>query len=211
MAYSLLGNDFIPPDVRGKVTGRAKYAEDFRAEGMLFCRLLGSPMPHARVVSIDTSEALAMEGVVAVLTADDVPSTPAPATPILTNEPHFVGEPILAVAAVDEVTAQDAIDLISIEFEPLPFTVDPLESLYPGGMKLSPALRHVGLYAYRVHALMQIAATPPCELERLERLEQLRALWLGMKIIVAEACEVPPRGVDTEADLDAVRQRLVNA
>ncbi len=133
MTYSLLGNDFIPPDVRGKVTGRAKYAEDFRAEGMLFCRLLGSPMPHARVVSIDTSEALAMEGVVAVLTADDVPSTPAPATPILTNEPHFVGEPILAVAAVDEVTAQDAIDRISIEFEPLPFTVDPLESLYPGG------------------------------------------------------------------------------
>ncbi|MEE8544157.1 MAG: xanthine dehydrogenase family protein molybdopterin-binding subunit [Gammaproteobacteria bacterium] len=133
MAYSLLGNDFIPPDLRGKVTGRAKYAEDFRAEGMLFCRLLGSPLPHARVVSIDTSEALAMEGVVAVLTADDVPSTPAPATPILTNEPHFVGEPILAVAAVDEVTAQDAIDRISIEFEPLPFTVDPLESLYPGG------------------------------------------------------------------------------
>ncbi len=133
MAYSLLGDNFIPPDLRGKVTGRAKYAEDFRAEGMLFCRLLGSPLPHARVVSIGTSEALAMEGVVAVLTADDVPSTPAPATPILTNEPHFVGEPILAVAAVDEVTAQDAIDLISIEFEPLPFTVDPLESLYPGG------------------------------------------------------------------------------
>jgi CO/xanthine dehydrogenase Mo-binding subunit len=133
MAYALLGNDFIPPDLRGKVTGRAKYAEDFRAEGMLFCRLLGSPMPHARVVSIDTSEALAMAGVVAVLTADDVPSTPAPATPILTNEPHFVGEPILAVAAVDEVTAQDAIDRISIEFESLPFTVDPLESLYPGG------------------------------------------------------------------------------
>ncbi len=74
-----------------------------------------------------------------------------------------------------------------------------------------PALRHIGLYAYRVHALMKIAATPPCELERLERLEQLRALWLGMKIIVAEACEVPPRGVDTEADLDAVRQQLVNA
>lgn len=74
-----------------------------------------------------------------------------------------------------------------------------------------PALRHVGLYAYRVHALMKIAASPPCELERLERLEQLRALWLGMKIIVAEACEVPPRGVDTEADLDAVRRQLVNA
>jgi len=74
-----------------------------------------------------------------------------------------------------------------------------------------PALRHIGLYAYRVGALKQIAATSPCELERLERLEQLRALWLGMKIIVAEAREVPPRGVDTEADLDAVRGQLMDA
>ena len=74
-----------------------------------------------------------------------------------------------------------------------------------------PALRHIGLYAYRVGALKQIAATPPCELERLERLEQLRALWIGLKIIVAEACEVPPRGVDTEADLRAVREQLVVA
>lgn len=133
MAYTLLGNDFVPPDLRGKVTGQAKFAEDFRAEGMLFCRLLVSPLPHARVVSIDASDALAMEGVFAVLTADDVPSTPAPATPILTNEPLFVGEPIVAVAAVDETTAQDAIDRLAVGFEPLPFTVDPLESLYPGG------------------------------------------------------------------------------
>jgi 3-deoxy-manno-octulosonate cytidylyltransferase (CMP-KDO synthetase) len=73
-----------------------------------------------------------------------------------------------------------------------------------------PALRHIGLYAYRVDALKQIAATSPCELEQVERLEQLRALWLGMKIVVAEACEVPPRGVDTEADLDAVRELLVS-
>ncbi len=80
MAFSLLGNDFVPPDLRGKVNGQAKYAEDFRAEGMLFCRLLTSPVPHARVANIDTSEALAMEGVYAVLTADDVPATLAPAT-----------------------------------------------------------------------------------------------------------------------------------
>ena len=54
MAYQLLGKDFTPPDVRGKVTGRAKYAEDFRAEGMLFAKLLTSPMPHARVRNIET-------------------------------------------------------------------------------------------------------------------------------------------------------------
>jgi len=133
MAYTLLGKNFVPPDLRGKVTGQARYAEDFRAEGMLFCRLLTSPLPHARVVSIDVSEALAMDGVVAVLTPDEVPSFEAPAAPILTNEPLYIGDPIVAVAAVDETTAQNAIERIVLELEPLPFTVDPLQSLYPGG------------------------------------------------------------------------------
>src|SRR5262249_57208365 len=58
---------------------------------------------------------------------------PPPQTPILTDEPHFVGEPILAVAAETEQLAQDAIDLIKIEYEQLPFVVDPLDSLHPGG------------------------------------------------------------------------------
>ena len=133
MAYNLIGKDFVPPDVVAKVTGRAKYAEDFRAEGMLFCKLLTSPMPHARVRNIDASEALAMDGVVDILTADDVPSFPPPENPILTMEPLFVGEPILAVAAVDETTAADAIEKIKVDLEPLPFTLDPLDSLYPGG------------------------------------------------------------------------------
>jgi len=133
MANLLIGKDFTPPDVRGKVTGRAKYAEDYRAEGMLFCRLLTSPMPHGRVRSIDTAAALAMDGVVAILTADEVPAFDAPRDPILTNEPHYVGEPILAVAAVDETTAENAIAAIVVDLEPLPFTVDPLESLRPDG------------------------------------------------------------------------------
>ena len=96
MAYELLGKNFTPPDVQAKVTGKAKYAEDFRVDGMVFCKLLTSPMPHARVTSIDASAALAMPGVHGVLTADDVPSFPAPQETILTNEPLFVGHPILA-------------------------------------------------------------------------------------------------------------------
>ena len=133
MAYQLIGKDFTPPDVAAKVTGKAKYAEDFRAEGMVFCRLLLSTMPHARVRNIDVSEAMKMQGVLGILTADDVPEQRAPNNPILTNNPHYVGDPILAVAALDEQTAQDAIDKIAIDYEPLPFTLDPLESLYPGG------------------------------------------------------------------------------
>ena len=132
MAFTLLGQDFTPPDLQAKVTGKAKYAEDFRADGMLFCRLLTSTMPHARV-RIDASEALAMDGVVAVLTADDVPAATAPAEPILTNEPLFVGDRILAVAARTEELAQEAIDRIKVEYEALPYVIDPLASLFPAG------------------------------------------------------------------------------
>ena len=129
----LIGRDFAPPDLRGKVTGAAKYSEDFRRDGMLFCRLLASPMPHARVLSVDATEALSMPGVVDILLPDDVPEQPGASTNILTYEPHFVGEPILAIAAVDETTAQNAIEAIKLELEPLEFCTDPLESLRAGG------------------------------------------------------------------------------
>jgi xanthine dehydrogenase molybdenum-binding subunit len=133
MAYDLLGKNFTPPDVHAKVTGKAKYAEDFRAEGMVFLKLLVSPMPHARVTSIDASAALAMPGVHGVLTADEVQNAPDPAETILTNEPLFVGHPILAVAADTEELASDALEQIKVTYEELPFTVDPLQSLFPGG------------------------------------------------------------------------------
>jgi CO/xanthine dehydrogenase Mo-binding subunit len=90
-------------------------------------------MPHARVRGIDTSAAMAMEGVKAILTADDLPVLPNNAERGLTNEPLYVGEPILAVAAVDELTAAEAIERIVVDLEPLPFVTDPLDSLRPGG------------------------------------------------------------------------------
>ena len=133
MANMHLGRDFTPPDIHAKVTGRAKYAEDFRAEGMVFCRLLLSTAPHARVTKIDASEALKMEGVLGILLPEDVPETKGPGEPILTKEPMFVGDRILAVAATSEALAQEAIDKIKVEMEPLPFVIDPLDSLFPGG------------------------------------------------------------------------------
>jgi CO/xanthine dehydrogenase Mo-binding subunit len=144
MANRLVGQNYSTPDLHAKVTGRAKYAEDFRAEGMLFAKLLLSPRPHARVTSIDTSAAMAMPGVKAILTQDDLPGVveganlgegiiaSAVSERGLTNEPLYVGEPILAVAAVDELTASDAIEAIRVEYESLPFATDPLESLRPG-------------------------------------------------------------------------------
>ena len=128
----LIGRDYTTPDLIAKVTGRAKYAEDYRAEGMLFCKLLLSPMPHARVRGIDSRAALAMPGVKAILTADDLPSSANGGERALTNEPLYFGEPILAVAAIDELTAAEAIERIELDLEPLPFVIDPVESLRPG-------------------------------------------------------------------------------
>ena len=142
--YKFIGKNYQTPDLVAKVTGRAKYAEDFRAEGMLFCKLLLSPEPHARVRHIDARAALAMRGVAAVLTADELPIVrpdPDPTgaeesedgSPCLTNEPVFEGEPILAVAAEDEAVAAEAIEQIHVELERLPFVIDPIDSLRPGG------------------------------------------------------------------------------
>ncbi|MDH4049391.1 MAG: xanthine dehydrogenase family protein molybdopterin-binding subunit [Gammaproteobacteria bacterium] len=131
--YKHIGKDFVPPDITGKVTGKARYAEDFRADGMVFARLYTSPMAHGRVTNIDTSALDGMEGIVGILTADDVPAVEAPNAAILTNTPVYIGDPILAVAAEDEKTAEDALARIRVHIEPMPFTVDPLDSLIEGG------------------------------------------------------------------------------
>jgi xanthine dehydrogenase molybdenum-binding subunit len=142
---TLVGHNYTTPDIVAKVTGKAKYAEDYRVEGMLFAKLLVSPMPHARVARLNTRAAEAIPGVKAILTVDDLPPVVEGANlgegiiastlseRGLTNEPLYVGEPVLAVAAVDEATAAAAIEAIEIEFEPLPFVVDPIESLRPAG------------------------------------------------------------------------------
>jgi CO/xanthine dehydrogenase Mo-binding subunit len=142
----LVGQNYVTPDLLAKVTGRSKYSEDFRAEGMLFTKLLLSPFPHARVRSVDTGAAEAMPGVRAILRASELPAPADLVTDLgetiranpkgeraLTDEPVYAGEPILAVAAVDEETAAAAIEAITVDFEPLPFVVDPLVSLRPGG------------------------------------------------------------------------------
>ena len=114
---------------------------------MLFAKLLLSPMPHARIRRFDTSAAMAMPGVVAIITGEDVPKPQQPqqlgeapaqrANTIpevaIATEPMYQGEPIAAIAAIDELTATEAIEKIQVEYEPLPFVVDPIVTLRPGG------------------------------------------------------------------------------
>ena len=133
MAYRLVGKNVTAPDLHAKVTGKAKYAEDFRADGMVFCKILESPMPHAKVKSIDTGKAKKMPGVVGILLPSDVKQPKDAGHAILTANPVFVGQPILAIAAQTEQQAADAIAAVELDLQPLPFCVDPLESLKPGG------------------------------------------------------------------------------
>src|SRR5687767_1309143 len=118
-------------DATAKVTGETKFADDLALPRMLWCKLLRSREPHARIVRVDTSRAERHPGVVAVLTGRDLP-IPFGILPISQDEHalcpdhvRFVGDPVAAVAAIDEDTAADACDLIEIEYEKLP----PIESI----------------------------------------------------------------------------------
>ncbi|MGC4085341.1 MAG: xanthine dehydrogenase family protein molybdopterin-binding subunit [Vicinamibacterales bacterium] len=145
-----------------RVTGKATYAGDVKLPGMLHARILRSPHPHARITRIDTTKAAALPGVKAVLTHENCQQTWSsgaapggniyggqPGTRRLFNNPvRFWGEAIAAVAAVDPYTADDALQLIEVEYERLPFVLDPEDALksdapeiYPGG-NLAPNARN---------------------------------------------------------------------
>ncbi|MGE5505537.1 MAG: 4-hydroxybenzoyl-CoA reductase subunit alpha [Actinomycetota bacterium] len=121
-----------------KVTGKARYTADLPAQGALVGRILRSPHPHARIVSVDTSAAEALDGVVAVCTGADSP-VPYGVLPIAENEyplarerVRYRGEPVAAVAAVDEATANTALDLIKVEYEKLPAVYTAAKAMAPG-------------------------------------------------------------------------------
>ena len=122
-----------------KSTGRAVYTDDVQLPGMLHGKILRSPHPHARIVSIDASEALALEGVHGVVTGRDMPTTYGiiPWTPdeypLALDRVRYVGDGVAAVAAVDEDTAQRALALIRVEYEELPAFLDPFASLSADG------------------------------------------------------------------------------
>src|SRR6056300_10410 len=117
MSYKIIGKDLTPPDIESKVTGKARYAEDFRADGMVFVKVLASPMPHAKVKNIDLSKARQVPGFVGVLTADELKQPKDAGHAILTNDPACVGQPILAIAAESEQAAAEAIEAVEIELE----------------------------------------------------------------------------------------------
>lgn len=137
----LVGKRVPVVDAVAKVTGLAKYANDITLPGQLYAKTLRSPFPHANIVRIDTSKARALPGVEAVLTADDMPPTtflrPLDYGPVLNKDRvRLVGDAVAVVAAVDEDTAKMALELIEVEYDPLPFVLDEEEAASPGAPQL---------------------------------------------------------------------------
>ncbi|MDQ1522451.1 MAG: hypothetical protein QOE47_375 [Pyrinomonadaceae bacterium] len=121
----VVGKPFRKVDARAKCTGQTKFADDIVLPRMLFAKLLRAHEPHARIVKIDTSKARALPGVHAVITGEDLPTTYGilPVSQdehaLCTDRVRFIGDPVAAVAAVDEDTAFDAMNLIEVEYEKL--------------------------------------------------------------------------------------------
>jgi CO/xanthine dehydrogenase Mo-binding subunit len=141
--YRILGKPSPRVDAVNKVTGVAQYAGDVEVEDCLFGKVLLSSVPHARIASINTQAALEVAGVFAVLTGADLPSgrygrNLKDIPPLAQDRVRFAGERLAAVAAIDEDTAQLALDLIEVEYEELPAVFDPIEALDPGAPLLHP-------------------------------------------------------------------------
>lgn len=140
--FSIVGKDIPRSDAAAKARGAAIYTDDMKLPGMLHGRILRSPLPHALIKHIDTSRAAALPGVKCVITADDTPKIKYgnwrlfPETqdeyPLATDKVRFIGDEVVAVAAIDKDIAEEALGLIDVEYEELPGIFD-VESAMKSG------------------------------------------------------------------------------
>jgi len=141
MAYKFVGKPIPRLEGAEKVSGKLRYAADVKIPGALWARILRSPLPHARIGKIDTSQAAQLPGVHAVITGADIPPVMVGLRmkdmPLLARERvRFVGEPIAAVAADSVEIANEALNLIDVQYEELPYVTDPLKAIEPGAVVL---------------------------------------------------------------------------
>jgi 4-hydroxybenzoyl-CoA reductase alpha subunit len=137
--FSVIGERLPRVDAREKVTGEAKYAADYSLPDMLWCKLVRSPYPHARILNIDTSRAERLPGVKAVVTGKDFGGwswgwmrATRDEHPLAVDKVRYMAEAVAGVAAVDEDVAEEACELIEVDYEELPGVFDPEEAMRDG-------------------------------------------------------------------------------
>ncbi|MBM3942396.1 MAG: xanthine dehydrogenase family protein molybdopterin-binding subunit [SAR202 cluster bacterium] len=145
MTTSTIGQNVVRTDLQAKLTGQAKYAADLKLPGMLHAAVLRSPHPHANIRSLDASRARQLSGVYAIVTPFDAPpGKVGPDLAVLDTRVRFVGDEVAAVAAVDAETARLACSLLQVDYEVLPFVLDPDEAMKPGAVALHSGGNLVG-------------------------------------------------------------------
>src|SRR6185503_9700855 len=133
--FSIIGKRVALVDSAGKTTGQGKYTDDLSAPGMLYGKILHSPYPHALIKKVDSSRAEALEGVVCVVTGPDAPNKYGilpvghDETALAVEKVRYVGDNVACVVATSEAIAEKALELIEVDFEPLPAWFDPEESM----------------------------------------------------------------------------------
>ena len=137
----IIGQRVPSVDAPEKLTGNTKYVGYLKLPRMLYCKIKRSTLPHANLLSIDTSKAEKLGGVEAIVTAKDTPNIRVgwfvkDETIFAHRKVRYIGEPVAAVAACDEATAEEAIRLIDVEYEELPALFDPLEAMKDGAPKI---------------------------------------------------------------------------
>jgi 4-hydroxybenzoyl-CoA reductase alpha subunit len=141
--FSVIGERLPRVDAKEKVTGEAKYAADYALPDMLWCKLVRSPYPHARILSIDTSRAESLAGVKAVVTGKDFGGwtwgwmrATRDESPLAVDKVRYMAEAVAGVAAIDEDVAEEACELIEVDYEELPGVFDPEEAMKDGAPKV---------------------------------------------------------------------------
>src|SRR3990172_7857622 len=157
MKGKVIGKGLPKIDSVSKVTGEAQYTVDLKIPGMLHGKILRSPVPHAKIKSIDISKAVKLEGVAAVITAKDVPQTKfsfmqflADKTMLCLDKVRYVGDEVAAVAAVEEETEIRALELIKVEYEALPAIFHAEEAMKPGAPLLHGKEKNIGWRVQRL-------------------------------------------------------------
>jgi CO/xanthine dehydrogenase Mo-binding subunit len=137
--YSVIGKPMARVDAKAKVTGEAKYAADIEMVDMLWGAIKRSPYPHARILNIDTSKAEKLPGVKAVTTGKDFGGfkwgwsrETRDEEPLAVRKVRYLYEGVAAVAAIDEDIAEEACELIEVDYEPLEGVFDPFEAMKEG-------------------------------------------------------------------------------
>ena len=152
----VVGQSLIRVDALEKVTGRATYASDVYLPDMLMCKLLTSTHSHARITSIDTTKAASLPGVRAVITGKDFPDVFFGSGALkdrrimARDEVFYIGEPVAAVAADDEMTASEALELIQVEYQDLELVVDPLQAMKGGAETVHPDMPDFEGYGFAI-------------------------------------------------------------